>query len=276
MQPDPPVPVPFETAPDSVVIESRVIDYRNGWYHTANGKESIEAIGKLYMRSPELIGRLNNFAPADKPPDDTTLYIPPVHDLEALRLVLERINREPESVPRNPPPLASIASAAEQNGEASEIIGDAIMEPLRRRTSSDTSRVKPREPAEQDKAHGPHPEFKWPVQGEVIENFKSGRGGFGGITIQAEPGTAIRAVASGKVVYAGQMRGYGRIVIIDHGDGYASVYASDGKLRVKEGKKVRAGQRLSIVGQAEPSGRSEIFFQLRRDEHPIDPLPYLR
>lgn len=267
---------PAPTRIESVAEEPRVIDYRNGWYHTASGKESIEAIGKLYMRDPGLIGRLNNFAPEDKPPDGMTLYIPPIHDLDALRVVLERINREPESVPRKPPPLASIASAAEQGGDASGIIDDAKMEPLPRRTIDETSRAKENSPTEEMKADGPHPIFKWPIRGKVIENFKPGRGGFGGITIQAEPGAAIRAVAAGKVVYAGQMRGYGQIVIVDHGDGYASVYANDGKLRVKEGKKVRAAQRLATVGKADPSGHAEIFFQLRRNERPIDPLPYLQ
>ena len=118
--------------------------------------------------------------------------------------------------------------------------------------------------------------FVLDLRGNVVENFKPGRGGFGGITIQAKPGEAIRAVAAGRVVYAGEMRGYGRIVIVDHGDGYASVYANDGKLRVKEGKKVRAAQRIATVGKAKPSGHAEVFFQLRRNERPIDPLLYLR
>jgi septal ring factor EnvC (AmiA/AmiB activator) len=85
----------------------------------------------------------------------------------------------------------------------------------------------------------------------------------------------VRAVADGQVVYADWLRGFGNLLILDHGQGYMSLYAyNDGLLR-QLGEKVRAGDAVAQVGNSGDSADSGLYFELRRDGKPFDPMRWV-
>ena len=119
----------------------------------------------------------------------------------------------------------------------------------------------------------------WPVAGNLLASF-GGRLPDGrrsdGVLIAAPAGTAIKAVADGTVVFADWMTGYGNILIIDHGNGYMSLYAhNDGLLR-DAGDRVRRGEPVARVGSSGGHGRPALYFELRHNGQPVDPTTWLQ
>ena len=122
----------------------------------------------------------------------------------------------------------------------------------------------------------------WPVSGRIVSPFgKYFNPEFDavventGIQIQAERGTPFQAVAAGMVRYADWFKGYGKLVILDHGQGYYSLYAQAADLSVGEGQKVEAGQVLGMVGDTGPVEGSGLYFEIRQKGKPLDPVKWL-
>lgn len=117
--------------------------------------------------------------------------------------------------------------------------------------------------------------FAWPVSGSVRRSFASRSRTsdyHDGIDIVAAKGTAVRATAAGKIAFAGEEpRQFGRLVVIDHGNGWQSAYAFLDRLTVKEGEDVRQGTRIGFSGQTGRARGPELHFELRRDNRPVDP-----
>jgi septal ring factor EnvC (AmiA/AmiB activator) len=123
----------------------------------------------------------------------------------------------------------------------------------------------------------------WPVTGRIISYFgKSKDPQFhlevdnSGIQIQAPEGTPIHAVASGVVKFADWFKGYGKLVILDHGRGYYSLYAQAATLNVSEGQSVASGQVLGSVGDTDSLVGSSLYFEIRKNGVPQDPLHWLK
>ncbi|HEX5353017.1 MAG TPA: peptidoglycan DD-metalloendopeptidase family protein [Rhodanobacteraceae bacterium] len=118
--------------------------------------------------------------------------------------------------------------------------------------------------------------WRWPAGGKVVDGFHAGSGGDGaGIDITGEVGEAVRAAASGTVVYSGNgLIGYGELIIIKHNDAYLSAYGHNSKRLVKEGQHVEAGQEIALMG-ASGAPRVELHFEIRKNGKPVDPLGYL-
>ncbi len=96
-----------------------------------------------------------------------------------------------------------------------------------------------------------------------------------GVDFGARRGTPLRAVNDGRVVYAGWMRGYGKVVKIDHGAGLVSLYAHQSRILVHRGQKVKRGQTIGRVGSTGRSTGPHLHFGLYRHGKPVDPLRYL-
>jgi len=97
-----------------------------------------------------------------------------------------------------------------------------------------------------------------------------------GINIAAPAGTPIKAAASGVVAYAGnELRGYGNLVLIQHGDGLVTAYAHAASLSVKKGDQVAAGQTIGTVGQTGAVDQPQLHFEVRKNSTPVDPKQYL-
>lgn len=116
--------------------------------------------------------------------------------------------------------------------------------------------------------------WQWPVQGTVSKRFNS-TSLFKGIDVHSHAGAPVVAAAPGVVVYSGNgLRGYGRLIIVKHNDVYLSAYAHNRKILVKEGQSVKGGQKISEVG-GDPSNTKRLYFEIRKDGKPVDPLHYL-
>ena len=118
----------------------------------------------------------------------------------------------------------------------------------------------------------------WPAQGRIDEDFGKSRGGtrprWNGVLLAAEPGTPVRAVYHGRVAFSDWLPGLGLLLILDHGDGYLSLYGQNEVLLRESGEWVAPGEILGQVGSA--GGRSGVYFELRHDGKPIDPGDWMR
>lgn len=128
------------------------------------------------------------------------------------------------------------------------------------------------------------PVLAWPVSGAVLSRFgtpvPSGSVASGqrnrGIDLAAYAGLTVRAAAGGTVIFAGnEPERFGQLIIIDHGQGWATAYAYLGKVRVKEGEVVKARQAIASIGKSGEAKRPTLHFELRRDNDPRDPVVYL-
>ena len=118
----------------------------------------------------------------------------------------------------------------------------------------------------------------WPVAGNLLASF-GGRLPDGrrsdGVLIAAPAGTAIKAVADGTVVFADWMTGYGNILIVDHGNGYMSLYAHADGLLKDPGTPVRRGDPVATVGTSGGQEMAALYFELRRNGAPVNPAGWL-
>lgn len=119
----------------------------------------------------------------------------------------------------------------------------------------------------------------WPVSGALLAGFGAtmpdGRRS-DGLLIGAGAGSTVSAVADGDVVYAEWMTGYGLLLIVDHGNGYMSLYAHNDALLRNVGDRVRKGQSVATVGSSGGHGRPALYFELRRSGQPVNPGTWLR
>lgn len=123
------------------------------------------------------------------------------------------------------------------------------------------------------------PAFGWPLHGKIRRKFTA-RGGkddfHDGIDILTKLGTAVRASASGKVIFAGQgPKEYGLTVIVYHTGRWTTTYSFLDKVTVKEGDKVKAGERVGLAGQTGLAGEPQLHFEVRRNRVALDPVKYL-
>lgn len=117
--------------------------------------------------------------------------------------------------------------------------------------------------------------WRWPANGNIIENFSSTQGGSKGMDIAGKKGQPILAAAAGRVVYAGNaLRGYGNLIIIKHNDDYLSAYAHNDTMLVQEQQEIRAGQQIATMGSTGTSS-TRLHFEVRYKGKPVNPLRYL-
>jgi lipoprotein NlpD len=117
--------------------------------------------------------------------------------------------------------------------------------------------------------------WSWPSQGKLLHGFDPDQLGGKGIDIGGRLGQDVCAAADGWVVYSGSgLIGYGQLVIVKHDKNLLSAYGHNGRLLVKEGDAVRAGQVIAAMGENGASGPM-LHFEIRRDGKPVNPLDYL-
>lgn len=116
----------------------------------------------------------------------------------------------------------------------------------------------------------------WPVDGVVVSLFGSRDGQrHDGVDIGAPEGTAIWAAAAGKVIFAGEQPGYGRIVILSHEDELVTVYAHNAANLVEDGDVVNQGDPIAQVGTSGGQSSPVLHFEVRVDKKPVNPLSKL-
>lgn len=116
----------------------------------------------------------------------------------------------------------------------------------------------------------------WPLRGVLYGRFgKKGKEPHDGIDLAAPAGTPIKTAQEGTVLYAGEQKGYGLIVIVEHKAPLITLYAHNRDLRVKTGQTVRRGQVIATVGESGRTSGPHVHFEVRVDGKPADPLEYL-
>lgn len=123
----------------------------------------------------------------------------------------------------------------------------------------------------------------WPTDGRIVSSFgeqvhpRFGTRTFkSGIEIEADDGVEIAAVYPGRAVYTGWFKGYGNLIIIDHGNGFYTLYAHAAEIRVREGDDVRQGQSIATVGETGSLAGPRLYFEVRYQGRPQDPSEWLR
>jgi lipoprotein NlpD len=131
-------------------------------------------------------------------------------------------------------------------------------------------RPEPAKPAERDPDAI---DFIWPVRGRVLAAFSEPNSK--GVDISGKIGDPVVAAAQGKVMYTGTgIRGYGKLIVIKHDNGFNSVYAHNREILVKEGQNVTRGQKIAELGDSD-SDAPKLHFEIRKSGKPVDPLRYL-
>lgn len=123
-------------------------------------------------------------------------------------------------------------------------------------------------------------QLRFPVRGELIGRFGAPRADGGttwkGVFIRAGNGTEVRAVAAGEVVFSDWLRGYGNLLIVDHGGDYLSVYGNNDALLKVVGDTVAGGEALASVGASGGGPEAGLYFEIRHQGRPVDPLQWVR
>lgn len=119
----------------------------------------------------------------------------------------------------------------------------------------------------------------WPLSGSLLASYggtlPDGRSSEG-VLIGAAAGSTVKAVADGRVVFSDWMNGYGLILIVDHGNGYMSLYAHNDALLRDAGDAVKRGDPVASVGNSGGQGRPALYFELRRNGQPVNPNSWLQ
>lgn len=122
--------------------------------------------------------------------------------------------------------------------------------------------------------------LRLPVRGELSGRFGTPRGAAGteakGVFIRAPEGQPVRAVGRGQVVYSDWMRGFGNLMIVDHGENYLSIYANNEALLKQVGDAVAAGELVATTGSSGGNEETGLYFELRHLGRPFDPLRWVR
>jgi septal ring factor EnvC (AmiA/AmiB activator) len=119
----------------------------------------------------------------------------------------------------------------------------------------------------------------WPVAGRLVASFGQTRAGgvkWDGMLVTGTQGAPVRAIYHGRVVYADWLSGLGLLTIIDHGDGYLSLYGHNERLYKEVGERVTAGDTIATLGDSGGRPRAELYFEIRKAGRPIDPRPWFK
>ncbi|MDR3353099.1 MAG: peptidoglycan DD-metalloendopeptidase family protein [Zoogloeaceae bacterium] len=121
--------------------------------------------------------------------------------------------------------------------------------------------------------------LRLPAPGQIVGRFgekrDEGNAAWKGLYIRAPEGSEVRAVANGQVVYAEWMRGFGNLLIIDHGSGYLTVYGNNHALLKEVGEQVLGGETVGIVGNSGGEQDSGLYFELRHQGQVLDPMKWI-
>lgn len=120
----------------------------------------------------------------------------------------------------------------------------------------------------------------WPIRGAVKQKFGdtklAGKMRWNGLVIKARSSELVKAVHYGQVIFADAFKGFGQLIIIDHGSGFMSLYAYNNRLDHKVGDWVVPGEPIAAIGSIDGFTGTNLYFELRRDGRPFDPEPWLQ
>lgn len=121
--------------------------------------------------------------------------------------------------------------------------------------------------------------LSWPIKGKLQYKFKQKHAStkirWQGIRIEAKEGSPVKAIYDGRVIFSDWLRGYGQLIIIDHGKNYLTLYAHNQTLLKKAGDLVLAGEPIALIGKTGGQTTPGLYFEVRHNGKPLDPLIWL-
>jgi septal ring factor EnvC (AmiA/AmiB activator) len=122
--------------------------------------------------------------------------------------------------------------------------------------------------------------LSWPTDGQVVKRFgdprADGRLKWQGIILSAPAGSDVRAVYNGRVIFSDWLDGMGLLLIIEHGDGYMSLYAHNQDLLKEVGEWVEPGEMIAHVGDSGGRAAAGLYFEIRKNGEPVNPGQWFR
>jgi murein DD-endopeptidase MepM/ murein hydrolase activator NlpD len=226
---------------------------RSASIHVVAPGETLHSIARLYGKPVLALAKANNIPPDTMVKVGERIVIPDVHSASAA----------PLAAPRGEGTVGSVATADSPHSArlAAPVAPDVQQSP-----------VKTAEPA------GSLPSFRWPVRGRIIAGFGPKPNGLqnDGINLAVPEGTPVKAAEDGVIAYAGnELKGYGNLVLVRHGDGFVTAYAHASEILVKKGDTVKRGQVIAKSGQTGNVTSPQLHFEIRKGATPVDPAQYL-
>lgn len=201
---------------------------------------------------------------------------------EAKEASKETGKREAKTAPAKAEPKMTAKAEPKKPVEAPKVVAKAELPKPEPKVEA-AKPVKPAEKPVAEKAPEPAPApaaaaddsaFRWPARGRVIAGY--GSSGNEGINIALPEGTPVKAAEEGTVAYAGSdVKGYGKLVLVRHSNGYVSAYAHNGEIDVRPGDKVKRGQVIAKSGASGNVTSPQLHFEIRKGATPVDPIPKL-
>ena len=197
--------------------------------------------------------------------------------LKTIEETLARQAREAEAA-RQKALLAQQEAERKRQREAESVVTDAPRKPVKSTPGALVSSAGVSYGGPFSQARGKLP---WPVDGRLLARFGESRGDdartkWDGVMISAGAGTQVHAVHGGRVVFADWLRGAGQLVILDHGNGYLSLYGHNQTLLKSAGDIVKAGEVISTVGNSGGQATPALYFAIRQQGRPSDPAQWCR
>ncbi|QBY04163.1 peptidase M23 [Thalassotalea sp. HSM 43] len=121
--------------------------------------------------------------------------------------------------------------------------------------------------------------LKWPVRGRIAHSFGTKKQGYlrwKGVMMNAPVGRDIKAIHDGTVLFSDWLKGYGLVIVVDHGDGYMSLYGHNQALLKNVGDRVEIGEPIALVGQSGGVSQSGVYFEIRHKGKPVNPKLWCR
>ena len=138
----------------------------------------------------------------------------------------------------------------------------------------------PTEQGERKAFAGLRGKLKWPSRGRLANRYgsrrKEGKLKWQGVMIKAPEGTEVTAISHGRIAFSDWLRGFGLLTIIDHGDGYMSLYGGNQSLYKEVGDWVEAGDVIASVGNSGGHRETALYFEIRHNGKPTNPLKWCR
>ena len=190
-------------------------------------------------------------------------------DEKNLSLLLERLARAAQAKPQKP--TQSNQSANKEQSNKSEV------ETIPQRPLA-TNESLPSNAFDGGSFESLRGKLNLPVRGEVTNKFGTSRQDTGltwkGLFIKSSEGNEVKSVASGRVVFADWMRGFGNLMIVDHGGGYMSLYGNNQALLRKMGDTIKGGDTIASVGNSGGNDTPGLYYELRNHSKPFDPMSW--
>jgi murein DD-endopeptidase MepM/ murein hydrolase activator NlpD len=226
--------------------------------HIVAPGETLHSIARHYGKPVLVLAKANNIPPDTMVRIGERIVIPDVRPTAASAA-------SPARAEAPPAPAAGPALASAESPHSARLASPAAQPAAQ-------SAVKSAEPA------GGLPGFRWPVRGRIIAGFGPKPNGLqnDGINLAVPEGTPVKAADDGVVAYAGnELKGYGNLVLVRHGNGFVTAYAHASEIMVKRGDEVKRGQVIAKSGQTGSVTAPQLHFEIRKGSTPVDPAQYL-